>query len=131
MWDGRLTHRPVGRLLVAVLVTLLSLVAVHGAGSADTPAGALATPHASIGAALHQAHSALGREDQETGSRRSAVPGVNLRDLPPPAPELFAVAVAAVTAPNVSAVAEAPRGVDQAEPRARTVPGPSSRAPPA
>ncbi|WP_170208685.1 hypothetical protein [Micromonospora pisi] len=56
---------------------------------------------------------------------------MNLRELPPPAPELLAVAVATVAAPNVPAVAEAPSGVGQAEPRARTVPGPSSRAPPA
>lgn len=150
MWDGRLTRRPVGRLLVAVLVTLLSLVTVHGAGSADTPAGALATPHASIGAALHQPGlGAIGRGDQESGSRRSAVSALAGQELPPltprPAavsaltgqelppltPRSAAVTVAPVVVPAAPAVAAASVTGDRAVPRGRTVSGRSSRAPPA
>ncbi|MFK3980356.1 hypothetical protein ACI2K4_08240 [Micromonospora sp. NPDC050397] len=132
MWDGRLTRRPVGRLLVAVLVALLSLVAVHGAGSAATPAGALATPHASIGAAPHQPGlGAIGRGEQDAGPRRSAVSAHSEQELPPPAPRLVAVTVAPVVAPPAPAVAAAPVTTDRAGPHGRTVSGRSSRAPPA
>ncbi|WP_329108462.1 hypothetical protein OG792_07305 [Micromonospora sp. NBC_01699] len=131
MWDGRLIRRPIGRLVVAVLLTLLALTAVHGASSADTPAGALATPHASIGAALHHPHSVHGRAEAEAGSGRSADRVAAGSELRPPAPELVALPVRAIAPAAVPVADSAPIPGPRAEPRTRPGSGPSSRAPPA
>jgi hypothetical protein len=142
MWDGRPIRRfangtapaaaePIGRLVVAVLLTLLALTAVHGASSADTPAGALATPNASIGAALHHPQQVHGRTEAEAGSGRSAVRAAAGSELRPPAPVQFALAVRAVAPPVVPVAVSAPVTGDRTAPRSRTVAGPSSRAPPA
>ncbi|MEV4629151.1 hypothetical protein AB0J90_23105 [Micromonospora sp. NPDC049523] len=131
MWDGRLIRRPIGRLVVAVLLTLLSLTAVHGASSADTPAGALASPHASIGAALQHNTPVHGRGEAETGSGRGAARALAGAELRPPAPESVAVRVRSVALPVVPVEVSAPITGHRAAPRSRTVSGPSSRAPPA
>ncbi len=132
MGERRTTCRPIGRLSVAVLIVILTVTSVLGAGCAEAPSGAVANAHASIGAALIHAQPSAGRGEDGAGSGRTAAQERTVEELPPsqvtqpPAGQqpvdLWLVPL--VSSPAVPSAHHTVRS-------SRAVPGNPSRAPPA
>nr|MDT0657073.1 hypothetical protein [Micromonospora sp. DSM 115978] len=128
------TCRPTGRLLAVALLAVLWTTSVHGAASASVPAGAIATAHASVGAALIQQNPATGRADEIGGSGRAVAQPDGEEWLPPGGGDrLPAGARTAEPYPAVATTdpAGSPGREPDGAPRTRAVPGHPGRAPPA
>jgi hypothetical protein len=126
------TRRPIGRLLAAALLAVLWTTSVHGAASPTVPAGAIATAHASVGAALVQQNPAAGRGDEVAGPERAGTPHTT-EELLPPEVGWQPVATRPATGHHPVGTAEPaqPAGLrTAAAPRSRVVPGHLGRAPP-
>jgi hypothetical protein len=128
MREARVTCRHLGRFLAAVLVVLFCVTAVHGYGSAEVPAGAIASAHASTGAALVQAQSA-GRGGEDSVAVRSSLQQLLVEELPPAADDPYAVLGAGPWVVPIALIA--PTVIEYALLRpGRVGPGYQGRAPP-
>lgn len=132
MGRGRATRRPIGRLLAAALLSIVWTTAVHGAASATVPVGAIATAHASVGAALVQPGATASRGAGEAGP--SGVVGRwTTEELLPPSGELLPArtpAIGAWAALGASEATDVRLTPGDSAARTRSVPGHPTRAPP-
>ncbi|HEX5541384.1 MAG TPA: hypothetical protein VFX60_07450 [Micromonospora sp.] len=135
-----MTRRPVGRLVAAVLLAILLGTSVHGASSVAAPISAIATAHASIGAALFRSTSFVEHdEDRVTPGRAATQRWIDEEFRPPPdeslpdhhLPTLPAAVnpAASLTAPSTSAASPL-AGPDETV-SSGSPPAHPSRAPPA
>ncbi|HEX5597701.1 MAG TPA: hypothetical protein VFX61_17040 [Micromonosporaceae bacterium] len=80
-----MTRRPFGRLITAVLLAILLGTSVHGASSVAAPISAIATAHASIGAALFRSVSSSPENDEDKSAAGPAAQcGLDEELRPPP-----------------------------------------------